>query len=170
MTRWIRSFLQLLILALGGFLLWRNRALPWPNLALLAAFLCGLFLMASMLGSRFAKPDYPWAQCTEKVSVVIALVGLGLPLIMWSPWPLVLLPAWWGLLIAYLTHPAGSDFQAARQYFRDLGAQASAPSMFAKRGAFIVAFWPVFIPKGIYFWGLVLLGSVWLLRNFWLPK
>lgn len=167
MTHWIRSLLQLLILLLGGFLLWRYRDMPWGSQLLLATFFLGLFLFASVLGSRYTQPGYEWPPSfTENTAWLVSSVGLGLPLLTWSPWPLFLLLAWWAFLIAYLLHPAGSDFHPAKRYFLGLGSQACKPAVFARRCAFIAAFWPVFIPKAIWFWASLILGGLWLLRDF----
>jgi hypothetical protein len=168
MTFWIRSALQLLILSLGGFLLWRYRDLPWGNLMLLATFFGGLLLFACVVGTRYTKPDYELSSSfIENTALLVSSVGLGLPLVTWSAWPLLLLLAWWVLLIAYLIHPAGSDFHLAKQCFREAKEQARAPGMLVRRGAFAVTFWPVLIPKAVWFWGFLLLGGAWVLRDFW---
>jgi hypothetical protein len=167
MTFWIRSALQLLILSLGGFLFWRYRDLPWSSLMLLTALFSGLLLFASVLGTRYTETDYVLPPSfTENTALLIAGAGLSLPLVTWSLWPLLLLLAWWALLIAYLIHPAGSDFNPAKQYFRRLRAQALTPPVLARRGAFVVTFWPLFIPKAVWFWGLLLFGGAWVLGDF----
>lgn len=166
MTSWIRRLLQLLILSFGGLLLWRYRDMPWSSLMLLAIFFLGLFLFASVLGTRYVRPDYEWpSSFTDNAALLVSGTGLGLPLLTGTPWALFLLLAWWILLVAYLIHPAGSDFQSAKQYFRDLGTQTEGRSALVKRGAFIIAFWPVFISKTVWFWGSLVCGGAWLLRD-----
>ena len=166
MTRALRTILQLLIVLLWALLCWRYRDLSWGELALQGAFFAALLLMVSALGSRFVSGDYELPPaCAERVSAIVMLAGLGLPLLMWSPGPLLILPLWWGLLMAYLTHPAGSDFAGLRQHFRALGQQGSGVVSSLKRATIAFAFWPVFVPKAIWVWGFLLLAALWLLRG-----
>jgi hypothetical protein len=168
-VRIVRSALQLLILLMWGLLLWRNQDQSWTGLAWLCAFFGGLLLLASMIGSRYLTPEYERpAFYTQTLVLVVCVVGLVLPVVIGSLVPLLLLLAWWALLICFLIEPATGTFEWEKSYFQSLGQKDSGALLLLKRSAFVFAFWPIFIPKAIYFWGLILAGSAWLLRDFWL--
>lgn len=165
MTRALRTTLQLLIVLLWAFLLWRYREHSWGRLFPLSVLFLGLFVLAGALGrNAFVQAYGRQIFYGVHATLLLVLAILASQRLDWI-WvlPLVLC-IWWGLLMAYLASPALDDFPLERAYFHELG---QAPQALLMRGIFILAFWPIFVSKAVYFWGLLLISGLWLLRDYW---